>query len=181
MNVEGRRRAVKSFILTFLVTASFATVGTSDITDEVVSWMEEAQAQGECSTYIGFLYADYTLGGFKGKSDAMRAKEIHLDKAIYAARKFVKLTSENDVDGKRMVFRKSDKICINETCFPSSDYIAAIFALGGLQTAQQQVSEREISCPDGVWSPCYGAEPVENRKFKAGKLYKSKNCRVLLR
>ena len=53
MNVEGRRRAVKSFILTFLVTASFATVGTSDITDEVVSWMEEAQAQGECSTYIG--------------------------------------------------------------------------------------------------------------------------------
>ena len=172
---------MKSFFLTFMVTILSATVGSSDITDEVVSWMQEAQAQGECNAYIGFLYEDYTIGGFKGKSDAMRAEEIHLDKAIYAGKKFVELASENDVEGKRMIFRKSGKICLNETCFPSSDYIAALFALGGVQNGVKEVSEREITCPDGVWSPCYGREPVINRKLKASELYKSKNCRVILR
>jgi hypothetical protein len=172
---------VRSILLTFLMTVSTATFVNSDITDEVVYWMEEAKAQGECSSYIGFLYEDYTIGGFKGKSDALRAKELHLDKAIFAAQKFVELTSENDVDGKRMIFKRSGKICINETCFPSSDYIAAMFTMGGIQTGSKEVSEKEIVCPDGVWLPCYGAEPVENRKFKASRLYNNKNCRVLLR
>ena len=140
---------MKSFFLTFMVTILSATVGSSDITDEVVSWMQEAQAQGECNAYTSFLYEDYTIAGFKGKSDGVRAEQIHLDKAIYAAKKFVELTSENDVEGKRMFLRKSGKICMNETCFPSSDYIAALFAIGGIESGINEISEKRFRVQTG--------------------------------
>ena len=43
------------------------------------------------------------------------------------------------------------------------------------------VTKKEISCPEGAWHPCKGGEPVDNWGYKAGKQYKDKNCKLLLR
>ena len=167
------------FMLTFII-SSAQSVG-ADITSDAVSLMEEVKAQGECSSYIGFLYNDYTIAGFKGKADAMRANNRHIEKAATAAQKFVTLSSQNDIDGKRFIYKKAGKSCVGEICLPSLDFIASMFLIGGMNDGQKEVSEQEISCPSNVWAPCYGREPVDNRAYKASNLYKSKNCRLLLR
>lgn len=172
---------MKLFIFTLTLILSGASNGTADVTSDAVSLMEEVKAQSECSSYIGFLYNDYTIAGFKGEADAMRANSRHIEKAATAAQKFVVLSSQNDIDGKRFIYKKAGKSCVGEICLPSLDFIASMFLMGGINEGQKEVSEKEISCPSNVWAPCYGREPVDNRPYKASNLYKSKNCRLLLR
>ena len=154
---------------------------SADVSDEAMSLVNEATAHGQCSSYIGYLYEDYTVAGFTGKKAAIEAKEKHLEKAAAAAKKFVELASQNDIDGKRVIYKKGGKTCLYETCFPSADFITAIFTFGGLQKADEEVSQKEISCPEGVGYPCFGTEPADNRWFKARDFYEEKNCRLLLR
>ena len=172
---------MKKIIFAVTLTLSSASIGNADITSDVTSLMEEVRAQGECSSYIGFLYNDYTIAGFKGEADAMRVNNRHIEKGANAAQKFVVLASKNDIEGQRLIYSKSGKSCIAEICFPSLDFIASMFLLGGMNDGQKEVSQKEITCPNGVWSPCYGAEPVSERAYKASKLYMSKNCRLLSR
>ena len=57
----------------------------------------------------------------------------------------------------------------------------AIFLLGSLQKANDEITKMKIDCPSNAWFPCVGGEPVDNWRFKAANLYKSKNCKLLLR
>lgn len=154
---------------------------SADVSDEAMALVNEATAHGQCSSYIGYLYNDYTVAGFTGEKVAIEAKDKHLEKAATAAKKFVELASQNDIDGKRMIYKKGGKTCMNETCFPSADFITAMFTFGGAQKAQEEVSQKEIACPDGVWLPCFGTEPADNWWVKARDFYEEKNCRLLLR
>jgi len=45
---------------------------------------------------------------------------------------------------------------------------------------EKAVTKKEINCPEGVWSPCFGGEPVDNWEYKAATLYDSKNCSLLV-
>lgn len=167
------------FALTFII--SSASRISADITSDAVSLMEEMTAQAECSSYIGFFHNDYAIAGFKNKSDAMRASNGHLEKGISAGQKFVTLSSQNDIDGIRLIYKKAGKFCMEKICFPSSDFIVSAFLFGAMEKGNKEVSEKEINCPNNVLAPCVGREPVGSRAYKASALYKSKNCRLLLR
>ena len=110
-----------------------------------------------------------------------RANNRHIEKAITAAQKFITLTSQNDIDGQRLIYKKAGKSCIGELCFPSLDFIASMFIMGGINEGQKEITEKPIPCPANVWTPCYGSEQAGNWAYKASNLYKSKNCRLLLR
>lgn len=80
-----------------------------------------------------------------------------------------------------MVFRDAGKVCAGELCLAKTEYIEAIFFLGSLQKANDEITKMKIDCPSNAWFPCVGGEPVDNWRFKAANLYKSKNCKLLLR
>ena len=172
---------LQKLTIALILGISGASSLSADASDEAMALVNEATAHGECSSYIGFLYDDYTVAGFTGEKAAMEAKYNHLDNAANAAKNFVELASRNDIDGTRMIYKKAGKTCMGDTCFPSAELIAAMFTFGGVQKGQKEVSQKEIACPDGVWLPCFGAEPVGNRWVKAKNLYAEKNCRLLLR
>ena len=64
---------MKQFIFTITFIISSAQSGSADITSDAVSLMEEVKAQGECSSYIGFLNNDYSLAGFDDASSAKKS------------------------------------------------------------------------------------------------------------
>ena len=172
---------MKYLFKTCMILIFFVTHATADIIEEITSTMDEATVQAECSAYIDYTYNDYSLAGFYNASSAKKAKNTHLEKAAQAAEKFVKLASENKVDGKYMVFREAGKICLGELCVAKAEYIEAMFLLGGIKQASDEITRMKIDCPSNAWFPCMGGEPVDNWKFKAADLYKSKNCKLLLR
>jgi hypothetical protein len=172
---------MKYLVKTCMTLIFFTTNATADIKNQVTSTIDEANAQAECGAYIDYTYQDYSLAGFNSATSAKNAKTTHLEKAAQAAEKFVKLASENKVDGKYMVFRDAGKVCIGEGCFAKAEYIEAMFILGGIQKASDDITKMKIDCPSNAWFPCMGGEPVDNWKFKAANLYKSKNCKLLLR
>ena len=167
------------FTLTFII--SSASSGSADVASDASSLMEEIRAQGECSSYVGFFKENYTIAGFKDQADMWRANNRHIEKAITAAQKFITLTSQNDIDGQRLIYKKAGKSCIGELCFPSLDFIASMFIMGGINEGQKEITEKPIPCPANVWTPCYGSGQAGNWAYKASNLYKSKNCRLLLR
>lgn len=160
-----------------------ATITNADVQDEIVSLLEEATAQGECAGYIGFLYNDYTIGGFSDEGQAKKSRNLHMQKAYSTAESFVDLAIKNKVEGKYLIIKKGNSFCIGEMCLPKKEYIEAFFAITGLHDSQEQIAKKDITCPNDidVWFPCKGAEPVDNRQYKAADMYKSKNCKLLLR
>ena len=159
----------------------FVTPATADTKDKIASTIEEVNAHAECGAYINWTYQDYSLAGFDDASSAKKAKNTHFAKAAQAAEKFVKLASENKIDGNYMIFRDAGKVCAGELCLAKTEYIEAMFFLGSLQKANDDITKMKIDCPSNAWFPCVGGEPVDNWKYKAADLYKSKNCKLLLR
>lgn len=172
---------MKQFIFTLTFIISSASGGSADVFGEYISLTEEIKAQSECSSYVGFFKENYTIAGFEDEADMWRATNRHIEKAITAAQKFITLTSQNDIDGQRLIYKKAGKSCIGELCFPSLDFIASMLLMGGIDEGQKKITEKPIPCPANVWTPCYGSEQAGNWAHKASNLYKSKNCRLLLR
>ena len=160
-----------------------ANTTNADVQDEIVSLLDETKAQGECAGYIGWLYKDYTIGGFSGKDQAIESQNLHMQKAYSTAERFVDLAIKNKVEGKYFIIKKGNSYCMGEMCLPKKEYIEAFFAITGLHDSHEEITEKEITCPNDidVWFPCKGTEPVDNRQYKAADLYKSKNCKLLLR
>ena len=149
--------------------------------DEFLSPMREINAHGECAVYVGFTYEDYSFAGFRNENEAIRAKEKHFLKAQLIAQDLFNFLIKNKVEGKYLISTKGNQTCIMDQCFEKKEYIEAMYSMGAGDNAMEEVTKKDISCPVGAWHPCKGGEPVGNRGFKAGKLYKDKNCRVLLR
>ena len=85
------------------------------------------------------------------------------------------------IQGKYLVFEKGDQKCMGALCFEKKEYVEFFIIAAALAMAEELVTKKEISCPEGAWHPCKGGEPRENWGYKAGKQYKDKNCKLLLR
>ena len=85
------------------------------------------------------------------------------------------------IQDKYFIFESGKQICMGELCFEKKEYAEIFFFIGALAMADEAVTKKEISCPEGAWHPCKGGEPRENWGYKAGTQYKDKNCKLLLR
>ena len=166
------------FIILMLVLMPFQA--NADATRHAMKLIDRTTAQGACASYIGYMGSNYRIGGFVSEQEANRIQEEHWRLASEAAEELVALGISQKIDGQMMISPKGSSICLADLCFAKVEYIEALFLMSGAMEAEKAVARKEINCPEGVWSPCFGGVPVDNWEYKAATLYDSKNCSLLI-
>ena len=158
----------------------WSTSVIADTTDEAVKFMNYVNAQGACSAYAEHSGKSFISAGFRSEEATKKASDKHSELGSNGAKEMISFFLNNKVDGKYMVFKENEKFCFGTACFNNKEYLEALFLISAIQEGVQQVTQKEISCPDGAWYPCKGGEPVNNWSLKAAKLYEDKNCTLLV-
>lgn len=168
-------------IIPILLSASAAFSETTQ--EKFVRLTDYVNAQGACSSYAGSVSDSFSLAGFSSKDAANKAQRKHLDLASAAAQELTAFSLNRKVGGQSILAYGPDGYCLGEMCFQKGEYVEALFIIGALLGGQKEVDEKPLKCPNftDYYHPCSGGEPFKNQKYKAAKLYKNKNCSLLMR